>query len=178
MTTVTLIRHAESAPDHALPEADWPLSAAGFAQAEALADQLDVEHIYSSPYVRAVATVAPLANRLGLEISTVPGLRERKLAEGRLEDWRDQLARTWHDFDYRLPGGESSRACQLRVSESLTQLAEQHTGARIAAASHGNAIALFLHTIDPTFGFEAWSQMRNPDLFEVTWSGSRWAWRR
>ena len=57
-----------------------PLTKAGRRQAEALADRLTdagVKTLWSSPYVRCVETLEPLAERLGLTIET-----DERLAEG------------------------------------------------------------------------------------------------
>ncbi len=69
-TTVYLVRHAEKAPGD-----DPPLTAEGAARADALADVLadaDVRAVYSSQFRRAVDTVAPLAERLGIEVTVLP----------------------------------------------------------------------------------------------------------
>ena len=174
-TKLLLIRHAESAPDRDLPEPEWPLSPEGERQAEALVQSLNVDRLFSSPYPRAIATLAPTAERLGLTIETVSDLRERKLSEGVLTDWRASLQRTWEDFDFALPGGESSRICQIRVVNALNQLARDNEGSTIAAASHGNAIALFLHHLNPGFGFDEWEAMQNPHVFELEFSLSGWS---
>jgi 2,3-bisphosphoglycerate-dependent phosphoglycerate mutase len=81
-TTLLLIRHAQSAPDRALPEEEWPLSEAGRAQAGVLADvlsQFGVNSVVSSPYIRAVDTVRPFAEQHHLPIAIEPDLRERLL---------------------------------------------------------------------------------------------------
>ena len=31
--------------------------------------------------------------------------------------------------------------------------------------THGNLMALVLHSLDPTFGYEGWSSMTNPDVY-------------
>ncbi|WP_420454851.1 histidine phosphatase family protein [Rubrivirga sp.] len=69
-TTVYLVRHAEKAAGD-----DPPLTPAGAARAEALADVLadaSVRAVYSSQFVRARDTVAPLAERLGLDVTVLP----------------------------------------------------------------------------------------------------------
>lgn len=71
-TTVLVIRHAERA---AVEGRDPPLSEAGAARAEALAEALadaGVTAIYATPYRRTRDTAAPLARRLGLEIRETP----------------------------------------------------------------------------------------------------------
>ncbi len=76
-----LIRHAKAGDRE-----DWqgddrlrPLSKPGRRQAEALVDlfkDLPVEHIVSSPYLRCVQTVEPLAAQRGLPIETADALAE------------------------------------------------------------------------------------------------------
>ena len=64
-----------------------PLTKAGRRQAEALADRLagaGVKTLLSSPYVRCVQSLEPLADRLGLPIKT-----DDRLAEG--TDFEDTL---------------------------------------------------------------------------------------
>lgn len=179
-TTIYLVRHAESAPSGDVPEPDWPLSARGLAQAAALVPamrELGIAAIYSSPYRRALDTVAPLAEALDLTIAAVDALRERTL--GRVDrelDRHDLLARHWADPGFALPGGESNTACARRVAHAMAQLALHHRGETIAIASHGNALALYLGTIDLCFGFEQWQTMRNPDLFRVVYEGGQPAW--
>ncbi len=80
--TAYLVRHAKAGD-----RADWegddrlrPLSRAGKAQAEALVEILKdaaITAIHSSPYLRCVQTVEPLARHLGLTIEP-----ETALAEG------------------------------------------------------------------------------------------------
>lgn len=71
-TTVIVARHAEKAY---VDDRDPPLSAAGAARAEALADALadaGVTAIYATPYRRTRDTAAPLARRLGLDVRETP----------------------------------------------------------------------------------------------------------
>ena len=51
--------------------------------------------IYASPARRAWETVAPLAARLGLPVHVVPGLRERKLCDGAVDDFFAAVRATW-----------------------------------------------------------------------------------
>jgi broad specificity phosphatase PhoE len=96
ITTVFLVRHAEKAgpgdPEFAgASPSDPPLNASGVARAEELVRTLDeagVTAIYSSPYERTRATVRPLAERFGLEVTEhaaadIAGLVERIRADNR-----------------------------------------------------------------------------------------------
>jgi 8-oxo-dGTP diphosphatase len=81
-TTVLMVRHAHagdrgiwSGPDHLRP-----LSDKGHAQARRLLETLAawrIDRVLTSPYVRCVQTVQPLADKLGLEPAT-----DDRLAEG------------------------------------------------------------------------------------------------
>ena len=76
-----LVRHgkAGSRPDWGQPDELRPLTGNGRRQALGLADLLagePVKRILSSRYVRCVQTVAPLAERLGLEVEQHAALAE------------------------------------------------------------------------------------------------------
>lgn len=180
-TEILLIRHAESAPSRDIPEVDWPLSPAGVLQAQRLTEalqRLKIDAVFSSPYTRAQATVEPLAQAVGLSVSVMADLRERKLAEGRWDDWLALLRQAWSDFDFALPHCESSYDCQRRMCHCLAQLATNYRGQTLVVGSHGNAIALYLNSIDNTFGFEAWAAMKNPDVFRITYDAGRPLWHK
>ena len=180
-TTMILIRHAESSPHRALPESDWPLSPAGHRQAQDLADELAEAHIsklISSPYIRAIDTVKPLSERVGCEIDICDDLKERELCEGFRDDWHELIKKAWTDLSFALPNCESGYDCQNRIRTCLAGLDARHEGMTIAVCSHGNAIGLFLNSIDPDFGFAQWEAMRMPDVFRIDWHKGNPEWRK
>jgi phosphohistidine phosphatase SixA len=94
--TLLLVRHAKAGSRSAWAQDDdlRPLTKGGQRQADALADRLadePIKRVLSSRFVRCVQTVAPLAERLGLEIEEHPALAEE--AElGDTEALLDELA--------------------------------------------------------------------------------------
>jgi len=169
---IYLIRHAESSPSKETPESQWPLSEKGRGQAEDLVSQLkniNIDLAFSSPYPRAIDTIQPLATNRNLTVKTIDEFRERKLSEGMIDNWLEELEQTWKDFDYKLPRGESSNECQKRFYDALKIVTDKYKGKNIAIASHGNAIALFLNRISSSFTFDDWKQMGNPDVYEVNY---------
>jgi 8-oxo-dGTP diphosphatase len=79
--TVYLVRHADAKSRANWPQSDEtrPLTRKGLHQAEGLSDLLrdrPIRRILSSPAVRCVQTVAPLANKLGLEVDETDTLLE------------------------------------------------------------------------------------------------------
>lgn len=76
-----LVRHAKAGDREEWDGDDRlrPLSKPGRRQAEALVEvfkDLPVEHVVSSPYLRCVQTVEPLATQRGLRIETTDALAE------------------------------------------------------------------------------------------------------
>lgn len=176
-TTLYLVRHAQSARDFSLADSEWPLNVDGEAQAERLARQLrdiTATRLIGSPYRRAIDTLRPLSRHIGLPIRIEPDLRERKLRDGRIDNWDEVMRGLWADLDARLPNGESGGECRLRVTACLTALAHELSEETVVVCSHGNAIALFLNGLDATFGYDAWKRMRNPDVFRLHYRDHRW----
>lgn len=171
MNRLLLIRHCHSTAQH--PEA--PLSEAGARAAEVLAERLAAlapDAIYSSPYLRAQATLRPFADRAGLSVRLDHRLRERMLSDRDLEDWLDHIRRSFTEPAYRLPGGESLLEAQARGLLALADIAASGHDLPVVA-SHGNLIAAVLMSMDPTFGYEDWQALANPDLFEVRMDARR-----
>ena len=179
MVRLYLLRHAQSAPSPEVADSDWPLSERGVAQSRDLVDHLyslGVTHVRSSPYLRALDTVRPFARAAGLDIDIDPRLRERKLTDGFVDDFQALIERSWRDFDFHLPGCESSRMCQNRVHAAVS---ECFGPSRVyLLSSHGNAIGLYLNAIDSAFDYGQWQSLRNPDLICVTKNGDALTWQR
>lgn len=181
MPTIYLLRHAESQPDRTIPEPDWPLSERGRQQALDLVPtlgRLGITAVYSSPFPRAVDTVRPFAVDAGLVVNLHHDLRERKLLDGRVPDYRALLRQTWQDFEFAAPGGESNSACQRRVVAAVHDIISKHSEYTLLLVSHGNAIAIFLNSIDRSFGYEGWAAMKNPDLFKIEATDGGFVWNR
>jgi len=172
---VYLIRHAESRPDSNIPESDWPLSEVGKSQAEQLIEEfkdLSIDVIASSPFPRALETLRPLAKKRNKSILIENDLRERKLCNSPRKDWKEILVRSWKDFSFSLPNCESGNECQRRIKDCISALVGKFQNQTILLSSHGNAIALYLNSLDDTFGYQEWKKMKNPDIFEILFEGN------
>jgi broad specificity phosphatase PhoE len=143
-TRIILARHGET--DWNLERrwqghSDRPLNDTGRAQAEALAGQLadePIEAVYSSDLVRAHETARIVASRLGLDVVTVPGLRERRF--GSWEGLRDAEVEERFPGLSSAPDGESREDMLARVLESLEAIARAHTGKTVLVVAHGGPI--------------------------------------
>jgi probable phosphoglycerate mutase len=127
------------------------LNEEGNAQAQALTERLGMEKIaavYSSPLERCQETAAPVAERLGLELRMLEGVKETDCG-----DWTKQpleelrKLETWmqvqvHPSGFRFPNGESMLEIQARMVAALDELQRQHVGETIAVFSHSDPIKL------------------------------------
>lgn len=174
-----LVRHAHA---HYRPDESRGLSTSGWREAGRLADLLQgrgIAWIVSSPSTRAVQTVQPLADRLDLSIEVDPDLRERLLSAGPVDDFDRRVEATWRDFDLAHAGGESNASAQARMTRAIRRIARSAGDRHVAIATHGNVLALFLRTLDPSVGFEFWARMSMPDLYVVDVpAGAAWSCRR
>jgi 8-oxo-dGTP diphosphatase len=90
VTPIYLLRHAKAKDRENWIEPDHlrPLTKAGWRQAEALLDlyaDRDLTRLLSSPYVRCVQTLEPLAKARGLPVETADGLAEGAPVEATYE---------------------------------------------------------------------------------------------
>lgn len=179
MARALLIRHCQTTSQ--LPGA--PLTALGEQQATALVPWLrdrGVDHVVSSPYARAVASIRPYAEATGLALNVDERLHERVLAPRSIDHWREVIRRAYVDPDHAEPGGESGRDVLRRTAAAIDAVLD--AGHRLPAiVGHGHSLSLYLQSIDPGFGFDEHAAMTNPDAFEVerTPAGLRFArvWR-
>jgi probable phosphoglycerate mutase len=161
---------------HALPvrleradgsPADPPLSAAGRAQAERLAEWLAAEPLdvlYTSPLRRARETAAPVARQRGLEPRVEPGVSEFDsdapvyipMEELKAQDYERWLALVRSGV--YVDGDVAS--FRDTVVASLEKLIETHPGGRVAVICHGGVINAWtshllgleqLFLFDPTY---------------------------
>ena len=179
---VLLVRHADSVPPGTPGweerDDERPLSEEGLRQADDLAFELDpwgLTAVYSSPYARALQTVAPVARRRGLEVQVLPDLRERRLTRGQRDDWPDVLAQAWTDPSFAVDGAESGVAAQRRGIGVLDLLRARHAdGGRLLVGSHGNLISLILQAFEPGVGLDFHLAMPNPAIYHLEHDGVGW----
>jgi 2,3-bisphosphoglycerate-dependent phosphoglycerate mutase len=179
---IFLVRHAQSHRHAGVAHPHWPLSVQGAFQAQALVSllaPLEIEAVFSSPFLRCLDTLGPFAASRQLPVSIREGLRERLLTPKFLtdEDVQGIWERSWEDFHYALEGCESSHAAQQRIVGELAWISRAGTFRRIAVSSHGNVIGLLLNSLDPSFQRVETERLRNPDVFRLVFDG-RLQWDR
>ncbi|MCA0147709.1 histidine phosphatase family protein [Rossellomorea vietnamensis] len=171
MKEIYIVRHAkaEGQPFHA------SLTGEGERQARQLASFLEnrsIQAIYSSPFKRALDTIAPFADRSGLRVQEDDRLGERVLSDQDLPDWMEKLKMSFEDFSLSLPGGESNQVAMERARSFVDEVMgkeEEH----IVCVSHGNLTTLLLKLFDESYGYNELLALSNPDVYIVRLEGDR-----
>ena len=160
MTKLLIIRHGQSEANLQrifVGHTDSPLSDLGKRQAEVTADYVvqnfHVDAVYASDLERAFYTGKAVADRLGLPVTTVSGMRE--IFAGDWETVKFDVLSTQYGEPYQIwlkniglaqtPNGESIAQLQERVVNSLRTIAEENEGKTVVVATHATPIRTFMH---------------------------------
>lgn len=187
MTQFWLVRHGQTDWN---VEGRWqgqvesapPLNAAGQAQAEALAAQLNgarFEAIYSSDALRARETAGILAARLRLTVKVDPRLREIHQGEweGMLgRDIADRYPAAWaarerDPLHARPPGGESVAEVAARLWRAADDILRVHPVGQLLIVSHGLALATLIcraRGLPLTQAYQVVPDNAHPEVIEWT----------
>lgn len=160
---VYVVRHCEA--EGQSPHAR--LTGHGKAQAEQLVaffDEIEIDQIIVSPFVRTRCTALPLAESKGLCMEQNSNLTERVLSTRHEEDWLKKLKDSFSNVHLKYKGGESSIEAMTRVYKVVKEL---QNGSRTVIVTHGNLMTLLLRCFDKGFGFEEWKSLTNPDVYLI-----------
>jgi len=164
MTTVYFIRHAQA--DYAVRDGRVrPLTEKGLAdraRVTAYLQDKNIDAVLSSPFRRAIDTIAPFAEQNKLEIELVEGFRERKsdsdMGRGRPE-FTAFMERQWADFTYTLSDGECLADVQKRNIAALGEALEKYEGKNIVIGTHGTALSTIVNYYDRSYDFQDFMAM-------------------
>lgn len=160
---IYVIRHCEATGQ----AADSPLTKKGFEQAEELSIFLSnkaIDKIFSSPYLRAVQSIKPYADKNELDIECDDRLTERVLSSTYFPDWLEKLEATFYDLDLKYEGGESSKEATDRILQFINDVVKDDKE-NVLIVAHGGIISLLLRHFDNKFSFNQWRNLTNPDVF-------------
>jgi probable phosphoglycerate mutase len=155
-TRIVVVRHGETewnVASRIQGHSDSPLTAAGEAQAGAIAARLageSFDRLVSSDLGRALRTARAIAARTGHAVEADARLRERNygVAEGLTHGeigvhYPEIFSRVREtDPDYVVPGGESRRQMYERIRDAFESLARDCAGGRLAVVCHGGVLAM------------------------------------
>lgn len=158
---VYIVRHCAATGQ----EESAPLTNEGKSQAKKLVhffNGIKIDQLISSPFVRALQTIDPLAKRRAMPIQVDDRLGERVLSAKNLSDWQEKLRATFINPQLSFTGGESSVQAAKRIKDVVDELDED---SRTIIVTHGNIMALLLREYDGQVGFKEWENLTNPDVY-------------
>lgn len=154
MTQIYLIRHAEAEGNlyrrmHGL--FDGEVTPRGLRQIAALRQRFDgvrLDAVYASPLKRAYRTAEGLCVGRAIEPIPLPGLEEvhmgvwEDLPFGACEQQSSEQYKNFTGMNaaFSVPGGETFREAQARITEALLRIAAEQEGRTVAVASHAMAL--------------------------------------
>lgn len=168
---IYLVRHCKA--EGQSPSAD--LTAEGYVQANRLAVFLyerNIQNIYSSPYMRAIKSIEPLAHRINLSVTIDDRLTERILSGVDHPNWREMLRNTFSNPDLSYDGGESSTVAMNRILSVVRDVKESGLNTT-AIVTHGNIMSLLLKHYDDNFNFYDWESLSNPDVYHIQFTNHK-----
>lgn len=157
-----LIRHGETEWNRKRRyqgQKDVKLNARGREQAQLAARHLekeDIDVIYSSDLSRAKDTAELIADKQGMQVRELEGLRELDFGAWEGKDYQtiiekdENRYRDWlhNPGEVTPPDGEEMSHFQERVASTFSKIIECHSGKddheKIAAAAHGGTIRIYL----------------------------------
>ena len=168
MTTIYFVRHAHSVytPD----EYKRPISQSGQQEALKLVsifENIDIQAMYASSYLRAVQTIEPIARLKKLKITQIEALNERLLSNPPVENFEEAILTVWQTPMFSYPGGESNIMAQMRAVPVLKELLQKHEHETIVIGTHGNILTLMLQSFDESYGLAFWKDLTMPDIVKV-----------
>ncbi|MFF1991243.1 histidine phosphatase family protein [Bacillus mycoides] len=168
MKKIIVIRHCSATGQ----KRDAELTFAGKDQANTLAtflleNQLQIDHIISSPFVRAIDSIRHYALKANLSIEEDERLAERILSNVQMDDWMQKLESTFTNIDIAFSGGESTKQATDRAISLIQEVLKLEHDTTLLV-THGNLLTLILKHFDHTIGFDEWKTLTNPDIYEIT----------
>ena len=166
MTTVYFVRHAQA--DNTLRDGRIrPLTEKGMndrALVTTFLQDKSIDVVLSSPFKRAVDTIADFAEKVGFEIETVEDFRERRSDIDFTKEtfgFNTFMERQWADFTYTYSDGECLAEVQKRNLAALNDVLKKYSGKNIVIGTHGTALSTIINYYDNTYGFADFMAMVN-----------------
>jgi len=178
MTTIYFVRHAEPerSKDSPYTDSTYPLTEKGLKDRQLVTAFLrdkNIDVVLSSPFKRAVDTVAHFAEEIGCKIELTEDFRERAIADKwiGLDEWKLFAKKQWEDYNYKLPGGECIAEVQKRNLAALKDVLQRYEGKNIVVGAHGMSLSSILHHYDSGFGFAELEAMPMPWVAKMVFDG-------
>lgn len=175
MATLTLITHAHTQVDPATDAVTWRLSAAGEAQAAALADQpfwATVDRILVSSEAKTRLTIAPLLAERSLPV-TADARFDEAARPGWCDDYAARVAAFFADPTRSAGGWERAEAALARFLAGIAAHVPAAGGEHVALVAHGLVLSLYRAYLLglATAPFDDWRRLEFAAVAQVDLAG-------
>jgi broad specificity phosphatase PhoE len=170
MRKLILVKHAPPEVVPGVPPEQWTLSEKGRGLCLPLADALAPHApttIISSEEPKAAETARLVAERLGIQSRTAPGLHEHdrsNVPHMRSGDFISMVEVFFRKPTELVLGRETADQAKRRFEDAVTQVLGEHADGNVVVVSHGTVIALFLRDLDRRGPFGVWRAMGLPSF--------------
>jgi len=148
-----------------------------------------IDVVLSSPYKRAVDTIADFAEKSDLVIETIEDFREQRSSSyfsekngftdpvHRKHMIEKHLENQWADFTYSLSDdddGERLSEVQERNNTALNEVLKRYKDKNIVIGTHGTALSTIINYYDNAYGYDDFMAMVNilPWIVKMTFDGN------
>ena len=155
-THLYFVRHAQPDESH-LDDRSRPLTPLGLADRSGVTMTLKgrgITRCVSSPYKRAVDTIAPFCSEEDILITTDERLRERQMGPKA----SDFLEKRWADYSVAEEGGETINEVRERLIPALNDILDNNEGESVVIGFHGAALSIIMNYLDSSCGLD-WFRM-------------------
>ena len=170
MRHLILVKHSLPDTDQAVPAAEWRLGNEGRRRCAALAERLVAYQptaIVTSIEPKAAETGALVAARLGVPVSSAPGLHEhdrRGVPFAPQQDFEVAVERFFTHPDRLVFGAETANAAGERFASAVNRTLTAYSTGTIAIVAHGTVISLFVARRTGVDGFALWRRLGLPSF--------------
>ena len=158
MTTIYFIRHAEA--DRTVHDPyTRPLTEKGLrdrALVTAFLNDKNIDAIFSSPFKRAVDTIADFANHIGQRVTVMDSLKEHDTIGDNYpsDEYFLFIKKYWEDFHHKAPGDESLSEVQERNISAIKSILIGYRDKSVVIGTHGIALSTIINFYDSTYCFD------------------------
>ena len=130
--------------------------------------------IHSSPFVRAVNTIKPLAERLGKKVIECDELKEIETGKSEKYTKHEIIKKMWEDENFKTNNGVSQLENYKKIEPFISSLFNDSTDEDMVIVTHGNLLGIILKNyFKKEFGFDDWKIMSMPDLYELNFENNK-----
>jgi 2,3-bisphosphoglycerate-dependent phosphoglycerate mutase len=122
-----------------------------------------------------VDTIVDLADKYGLRVHTVDGLRDWYRRADPEVDLYEFCRRHWADRNHRYADGESLCRVEERNIGALERILRDCEGQNVIVGTHGMALSVIVSHYDPHFGYGEFMRLLPlmPLIVKMTFDGER-----